>query len=43
MQMAADVAEQWISSGGLSQYDLPGALKAQSHLHDSQANATAPT
>jgi NTE family protein len=43
MQRAAEVAEQWISSGGLSQYDLPAALKAHSHLHDAQANDMAVT
>jgi NTE family protein len=43
MQRATEVAEQWISSGGLSQYDMPGALKAHSHLHDAEANQPART
>jgi NTE family protein len=43
MQRAAEVAEQWICAGGLSRYDLPGALKAHSHLHDAEANDAART
>src|SRR5262245_64891118 len=43
MQRAGEVAEQWICTGGLSHYELPGALKAHSHLHDAEANEAAQT